>query len=75
MDVTLHPKTEQLVARRASELGLTPQAYLQRLVELDAGADEVLETALLAAEGETDDPIWDWDGMLARGLERARRDP
>ena len=71
MSYDLPSETEDLAARRAAELGLSPSDYIARLIELDAGGDAV-EDALLEA---VDEPAvdWDWDGTLARGLARARQ--
>jgi hypothetical protein len=70
MTYSLPRKTETLVERRAAELGLTPSAYLERLIELDAGGGAVEEALLDAIDEPAED--WDWDGLLTRGLAKAR---
>ena len=71
MTYSLPRKTETLVERRAAELGLTPSAYLERLIELDVGGGAVEEALLDAIDEPAED--WDWDGMLTRGLGKAKR--
>jgi hypothetical protein len=43
MTYKLSERAKLLLERRAAELGLTPSAYLERLVELDASGDAVEE--------------------------------
>jgi hypothetical protein len=71
MTYSLPRKTETLVERRAAELGLTPSAYLERLIELDVGGGAVEEALLDAIDEPAEE--WDWDGMLTRGLGKAKR--
>ena len=55
MTYSLPRTTETLVERRAAELGLTPSAYLERLVELDASGDAVEEALPLWMSDRRDD--------------------
>jgi len=56
MSITIHPEQEARLRARAEAAGLTPEAYVERLLRADQEADDELEA--LALEGlDSSDPI------------------
>ncbi len=56
MSITIHPELETKLRARAQDEGLTVEAYLERLVRADQGAED--ELTALALEGlDSGEPI------------------